>query len=184
MSEQRPVALTLTAFAMAIGALAVVALTAWWRCGRGSDCSSELTLAMVAVAPACLIVVLMLISMRTKLRMAWVRWIALATGTGVAVLPLAAFLLRDASLLPVFVAAAVVLAILGERAAEETMLPDGRQSADPAPKQFRGAASAGRVVEGSVSSQGRREELLALLDELTELTTEIARIGELLARLG
>jgi hypothetical protein len=187
MSEHRPVVLTLTAFATAMAALAVAALTAWLRCGRGSNCSSELALAIVAAGPACLIGILMLIILRTKLRTPWVRGIALAAGIGVAALPLAAFLLQDVKLLPIFsvlVAAAVLLAVLGERAAEETASAVRRRSAAPATRQFRGAAGVGRAAKGRASSHARREELLAFLDELTVLNQELARLGELLARRG
>ena len=116
-SEHRSLVLVLSVFAMSLAALAVAGVSAWWRCGRGSDCSAELAFAIIAIAPAALIGVLMVFLLRVKIESHGVRTALLAFGVGVASLPLAAFLLRDVWLLPAFAAllvGAVILVLWGE----------------------------------------------------------------------
>lgn len=188
MSDQRPTVLVLLAFAASLGALAVAAASAWLRCGRGSACSSELALAIVAVAPACLIGVLMVLLLRTKVRARWLRSILLAGGVGVAVLPLAAFLLRDVVLLPVFaalVATTVLLVLWGERSEPETA-PVSRPPSPPTAEERPSAASDSRcIIDGQPpAARPHAEELLAIVHGLAVLNDGIIRLCELLTLLA
>lgn len=187
MSKHRPLFLTLTAFATAMGALCIAALAAWLRCGRGSDCSPELALAVAAVLTACLIGILMLIVLRAKVRRPYLRRVTLAAGVAVSALPFAAFLLRDVQLLPVFamlVAVAVLLAALAESAADGTESAASGHSTAAALGEYGGAASDGSQLKVRSSSQARRKDLLAFLDELAELNREIARLSARIAKHG
>ncbi len=175
-SEHRSLVLVLSVFATALAALAVAGGSAWWRCGRGSDCSSELAFAIIAIAPACLIGMLMVFLLRAKLQSRGVRTALLAIGVGVASLPLAAFLLRDVWLLPAFAAllvAAVVLVLWGESSEPDTLPLDETPTwptVDERPPPERSRPTIGRALP----RRGRAfATALAVMDELAVLNHEI-----------
>jgi hypothetical protein len=175
----------LSVFAMALAALAVAGGSAWWRCGRGSDCSSELAFAIFAIAPAALIGVLMVFLLRVKIESRGVRTALLAIGVGVASLPLAAFILRDVWLLPAFAAllvAAVVLVLWGESSEpkivplEETPTwPSVEEtptwpSVEERPRPARSRPAVGRALP----RRGRAfATALAVMDEMATLNHQI-----------
>lgn len=184
MPGHRPLVLTLTAFATALGALGVAAFTGWQRCGRGSECSSELALGILAVAPACLIGMVVLFAVRAMLVTPWLRTFLLAAGIGVAALPLAAFLLQDVWQVPVFLlllAAAILVGLVGERsAAIEVSLVEGQPPAPPSralPKERDGAAEATPRETNPLTAR-----VLVLVEEMSALNREIALVGERLSK--
>lgn len=187
MSRQRPTLLVFLVFATSLGALAVAGVSAWWRCGRGSDCSPELALAIVAVAPASLIAILMVLLLRTKMKERWLRSLLLAGGVGVATLPLAAFLLGDVRVLPAFAVLVVVTALLvlrGERGEGEA----APARPPPAPIAEAGLPPATHVRPSGAGPQPTARPsagaVLAVLDELAALNNGIIRHCELLTSLG
>ncbi len=186
-SEERGVLLPLLALAVSLAAVAAAALTAWHRCGRGDGCSAELGLAVLAFAPASVIGLVMLFLLRVRGGGRRVRAVILGGGVGLASTPLAAFLLQDLRLLPLFVgllAAALMLAFRSEDEEEET-------------------AAAGRAASGSTGPPGEpyragpppaagsrqattRDPLMivALLDGLAESTRDLAALVDLLEKRG
>ena len=201
MSKERPAVLIFLAFATSLGALAVAAVAASIRCGRGSACSTELALSIVAIAPACLIALLMVLLLRTKADVRWVRTLLLAGGVGVAMLPLGAFLLRDAKIIPLFAAlvvAMVVLVLWGDRSELEPELePEsepgrtpGRSGIGPPPSApareatLPPATSPGTSVRyPQAAGRPPAQEVLAVLREVATLSDQVIRFCELLTRL-
>jgi hypothetical protein len=175
-------------FATSLGALAVAGASASVRCGEGSDCSSELALAVVAAAPASLIGILALLLLRTKATRSWVRTLLLAIGVGVAAVPLAAFMIRDAKLLPVFailVATTVLLVVWGERGE-----PDAAGVKQPA-ADAAGEGTSAALSGDSAGTPGRQpaarppaQQALAVLDQVGDINYEIMRLCERLTRLA
>ena len=179
-SEHRSLVLVLLVFATALAALAVAGGSAWGRCGRGSDCSSELAFSIIAIAPACLIGLLMVFLLRVKLESRGVRTALLALGVGVASLPLAAFLLRDVWLLPAFAALLVgtVILVLWEESGEPDIAPlDGPLEEAPTwpsveerprPARSRPAVRRARPRRGRAFATA-----LAVMDEMAALNHQI-----------
>lgn len=125
MAEHRPLLIVFLAFAASLGALGAAAGSAAVRCGSDSACSYDLALAIFAFAPACLIGILVLLLLRTRADINWLRTLLLAVGVGLAVVPLAAFLLGDVRLLPAFgglVAWMVLLVLWDEKEASVAAL--------------------------------------------------------------
>ncbi len=197
MSKERPTILVFLAFATSLGALAVAAAAASLRCGRGSTCSTELALAIVAIAPACLIGLLMVLLLRTKAAVRWIRTLLLAVGVGVAVLPLGAFLLRDAKIIPLFAAlvvAMVVLVLWEDRSEPEPESERGPTAAHPgigpppsAPsreKTLPPATSPGTSVQRlRPAPRPATQGALAVLGDVAALNDRVIRFCERLARL-
>ena len=197
MSKERPAVLVFLAFATSLGALAVAAAAASLRCGRGSSCSTELALAIVAIAPACLIGLLMVLLLRTKAAVRWVRTLLLAVGVGVAVLPLGAFLLRDAKIIPLFAAlvvAMVVLVLWEDRSEPEPESEPGRTAARPGIGSPPSAPSRGEtplpatspgasVQRPQPAARPAAQGALAVLREVAALNDQVIRFCERLARL-
>ncbi len=190
-SEHRSLVLVLSVFATAMAALAVAGGSAWWRCGRGSDCSSELAFAIIAIAPACLIGVLMVFLLRVKIESRGVRTALLAIGVGVASLPLAAFLLRDVWLLPAFAAllvSAVVMVLWGERSEPDIVSLDVPleetptwPSVDERPPLPRSRPAIGRALP----RRGRAfATALAVMDEMAALNHQILWLCDRIASPG
>ena len=186
-SDQRSLVLVLLAFATALAALAVAGGSAWWRCGRGSDCSSELAFAIIAIAPASLIGLLMVFLLRVKLRSRGVRTALLAIGVGVASLPLAAFILRDVWLSPAFAAllvAAVVLVLWGESGEPDTV-PLSETPAwptvDERPPPARSRPDIGRALPRRGMGVATA---LAVMDELAVLNHEILSLCDRISSPG
>ena len=174
-------------FATSLAALAVAGGTAWWRCGRDSDCSSELAFAIVAVAPACLIGILMVFLLRLRMPLRGPRVALLALGVGVAALPLAAFLLQDLRLLPAFaalLAAAVLLVHWGDRAEPEPTAAAGWPPAVPSEEGPPRVAEAPRAAVKRWRAPARPAAALAVLQELSALNHEIIRHCERLSPPG
>ena len=195
MSKERPTILVFLAFATSLGALAVAAAAASLRCGRGSSCSTELALSIVAIAPACLIALLMVLLLRTKAAVRWVRTLLLAVGVGVAVLPLGAFLLRDAQIIPLFAAlvVAMVVLVLWEDRSEPEPEP-GRTAALPGIGPPPSAPSRGETPPPATSpgtsiqrpqpaARPAAQGALAVLREVAALNDQVIRFCERLARL-
>ena len=186
-SEHRSLIFVLLVFATALAALAVAGGSAWWRCGRGSDCSSELAFAIIAIAPACLIGVLMVFLLRVKIESLGVRTALLAIGVGVASLPLAAFLLRDVWLLPAFaslLAAAVVLVLWGEAKERDTVPLDETTpwpTVEERPPPARSRPAVGRAMprRGAAATT-----VLAVMDEMAALNHEILWLCDRLSSTG
>lgn len=179
-SEHRSLVLVLLVFATALAALAVAGGSAWGRCGRGSDCSSELAFSIIAIAPACLIGLLMVFLLRVKLESRGVRTALLAIGVGIASLPLAAFLLRDVWLFPAFAAllvAAVVLVLWGESSEPDIVPldvsleePPTWPSVEERPTPARSRPAVGRELP----RRGRAfATALAVMDEMAALNHQI-----------
>jgi len=174
--------LVLLAFATSLGALGAAAGSASWRCGSDSGCSYELALAIVAIAPACLIGIVVVLLMRMRAEMRWLRTLLLAAGVGVAAIPLASFLIRDVWLIPAFaalLAAMVVLVLWGEReAVEGTPEPEpvaaGTDAQRPIAEQLPPEAWQRPVTRPRIGST------LALLQHLSVLNTETIRLCEML----
>ena len=197
MSNERPTVLVFLAFATSLGALALAAAVASWRCGRGSACSTELALSIVAIAPACLIALLMVLLLRTKAAVRWVRTLLLAVGVGVAVLPLGAFLLRDAKIIPLFAAlvvAMVVLVLWGDHSEPEPESEAGRTRTrsdigPPPSAPSRGetpppATSPGTSIQRpQPAARPAAQGALAVLREVAALNDQVIRFCERLARL-
>jgi hypothetical protein len=186
-SEHRSLVLVLSVFATALAALAVAGGSAWWRCGRGSDCSSELAFAIIAIAPACLIGVLMVFLLRVKMRSRGIRTALLAIGVGVASLPLAAFLLRDVWLLPAFAAllVATVVLVLWEEASEPDTVALGETPPWPTVEE-RPPPARSRPAVGRALPRGRRAAAtaLAVMDEMAALNHEILWLCDRLSSPG
>lgn len=197
MSKERPAILVFLAFATSLGALAVAAAAASLRCGRASSCSTELALAIVAIAPACLIGLLMVLLLRTKAEVRWIRTMLLAVGVGVAVLPLGAFLLRDAKIIPLFavLVVAMVVLVLWEDRSEPDMESEAEQTAarpgigpPPSAPSREGslppATSPGTSVRRpQPAARPATQGALAVLGEVTALNDQVIRFCERLARL-
>ena len=197
MSNERSAALVFLAFATSLGALAVAAVAASIRCGSGSSCSTELALSIVAIAPACLIGLLMVLLLRTKAEVRWIRTVLLAVGVGVAALPLGAFLLRDAKIIPLFAAlvVAMVVLVLWEDRSEPHPATEPRPTgAEPdigpapsAPSREAALSSAtgpGRSVQRPQrAADPATQGTLAVLRDVAALTDEVIRFRERLARL-
>ena len=125
MAEHRPLLVVFLAFAVSLGALGAAAATATVRCGTDSSCSYDLAVAIFAFAPACLIGILVVLLLRTRADINWLRTLLLAVGVGLAAVPLAAFLLGDIRLLPAFaglVAWMVMLVLWDEKEASPVAL--------------------------------------------------------------
>ena len=186
-SEHRSLILVLAVFATALAALAVAGGSAWWRCGRGSDCSSELAFAIFAIAPACLIGVLMVFLLRVKMRSRRARTALLAIGVGVASLPLAAFLLRDVWLMPAFASllvAAVVLVLWEEGGEPETVALDETTpwpAVEERPPPARSRPAVGRAMP---RREGAAATVLTVMDEMAALNHEILWLCDRLSSTG
>ncbi len=165
----------LLAFATSLGALGVAAGTAALRCDGSDSCSTELALSIAALAPACLVAVLALLLLHSKLYGPRLRAFALAAGVGVASVPFAAFLLRDAWLVPLFgalVAGAVALALWQDHEAPP--------ETSPSPATNEPAARA--VPMGSPLPRTRAERTLAALERVAALNREVVGLCERLAQ--
>lgn len=175
-SEHRSLVLVLSVFATALAALAIAGGSAWWRCGRGSDCSSELAFAIIAIAPASLIGVLMVFLLRVKIESHGVRTALLAIGVGVASLPLAAFILRDVWLLPAFAAllvAAVILVLWGE-SGEPGIVPLEETPQRPTIDERPPPAPSRPAIGRALPRRGRAfASALAVMDEMAALNHQI-----------
>ena len=186
MTEQRPMLFLLLAFATSLGALSAAAGSAALRCGSDSDCSYQLALAVVAFAPACLIGILVVLLMRVRAEVRWLRTLLLAVGVGVAVVPLATFLLRDVKMLPPFaalMAALVLLVLWGEREASETERAGREAAAPPSAVGAEEPAAEPVLAERRRPALGRGvESTLAVLEQVASLNSEIIRLCELLPR--
>ena len=187
ISEQRPMLLVFLVFATSLAALAVAGVSAWLRCGRGGECSSELALGILALGPACMIGILMVFLLRVRITVPWVRTVVLAVGVGVAALPLAAFLFGDIRMLPAFaalLAGAVLLVIWGEESGarvEPALAPP--PTVVVAERPPRGAAP--RPTAERYLPRGRRPAAaLTVLRELSTLNDAIIRHCERLVLPG
>lgn len=186
MAQHRGTLFALLVFATALGAVAAAGLTGWLRCGRDSDCAPQLALAVVAFAPAGLIGALAVLWLRTKLVTPWLRAWLLALGVAVAALPLAAILLQDVRLLPVFLAlmvSTVVLVLWGEgqpapEAPQRPAAPAG--PATPPARSYAEPTPVDGQREVALSPAGR---LVTILQELAALNSDIIRLCERLSQL-
>ena len=187
MSELRPTIVVLLAFATGLAALALAGVTAWLRCGRGSDCSTELALAIVAFSPACLIGLIVALLMRIRADVWWLRTSLLAVGVGVAGMPLAAFLLRDVKLVPAFaalVAVVIFLIVMGERQELEAAAAEREDAAAPEP-DVQPLQESGALPELPMSvASPRVERALIVLQQLAALNNDVIRLCESLPRLA
>ncbi len=179
-SEHRSLVLVLSVFATALAALSIAGGSAWWRCGRGSDCSSELAFAIIAIAPAALIGLLMVFLLRVKIESRGVRTALLAIGVGVASLPLAAFLLRDVWLLPAFAAllvATVILVLWGESSEPDIVpldVPLGEKPKWPSVDERPPPARRRPAIGLALPRRGRAfATALAVMDEMAALNHQI-----------
>lgn len=179
-AAERHALLLLFAFAISLAALAVAGVGAWARCGRGSDCTPELALGVVAAGPAAFIGVLVILLTLVRVDSRALRTALLAVGAGVAVLPLAVFFMQDPWLLAAaggLVVAAMVLALLDARveAESEAAAPDGTpwlQAAEP--------KSPGAVLASDTADTSTME----LLGGMAEVNRGVIRLCERLERLS
>jgi hypothetical protein len=193
MSEQRPMLLVFLVFATSLAALAVAGVSAWLRCGRGGECSSELALGILALGPACIIGILMIFLLRVRITVPWVRTVVLAVGVGIAALPLAAFLFEDIRMLPAFaalLAGAVFLVIWGEESearVEPALAPPPAVVVAERPPRAtapRPTAVPRPSAERYLPRRRRPAAALAVLRELSTLNDAIIRHCERLALPG
>jgi hypothetical protein len=155
--------LVAAAFAVSLGALSVAGITAWFRCGGGEDCSSDLALGILGAAPAALLLVVVLLLLRKEASSAIGARIVLVVTLAVAALPLAAFVVRDVqtlAIMAVLFAGLVALALVDDLG--WTQRPSDRHSlARPAT---------------AVLNEAPVPRLSGLLEELIEAQDELAAI--------
>lgn len=167
------------ALAVSLASVAAASLTAWQRCGRGNDCSAEIGLAVFAFAPACVIALVMLFLLGWRAGGSRLRAVILAAGVALASLPLAAFLLQDWRLLPLFaflLTAAMLLAVRGESEGME----QGALDSAIAPSAFPSEPSLPTAVAGPRAAPGTALVVLPLVDGLAESTRSLVAIVDLL----
>lgn len=195
MAEHRGTAIVLLAFAVSLAALGVGAGSGYARCGGGSNCSYELALSIVAFAPAALIAASVALLMRARAGLRWLRWLLLAAGVGLAIAPLAAFVLRDVWAAPVFgalIAALLLLLLVAERdegveargtpaevpePAERTPVPEPALEApllEPEPA-YEAPALAGPLV---ISADAFAAQVAVLNDEVARMSDKLREIQE------
>lgn len=186
MAEHRPTAIVLLAFAVSLGALAVASASAFVRCGRESDCSYELALSIFAFAPAALIAGVVFLLMRARAELRWLQTGLLIIAVGLAIAPLAAFVLRDARLVPAFaalVAALVFLLIVAEREAFRggvEGLPAPSEAEEPPAMPEPEAQPVEEAPQLRRPVRPRVGGALSLLEQMAALNGEIVRLCEAL----
>lgn len=187
-------ATVLLAFAVSLAALAVGAGSGYARCGGGSDCSYELALSIVAFAPAALIAASVALLMRARAGLRWLRWLLLVAGVGLAIAPLAAFVLRDVWAAPVFgalIAALLLLLLVAER--EEGAEARGTSAEVPEPEERTPGPEPAReapLLEPEpayeapafalplvISADGFAAQVAVLNDQVAVLNDEVVRLS-------
>jgi len=174
----------LGAFAIAMAALTLAAATAATECDGGGSCDTRLALSIIALGPACLVALVALIGLRTEARGPAVQTLT-AIGLGVALAPLAAFIIRDLWTLlemSALFAALVALVLLDvedasrARATEERDETEERTSAPPEPAPTPDDMVARRMDR--IVAMARSLDAASL--ELTLRHAELRRSGEAL----
>lgn len=183
MAEHRGTALVLLAFAVSLAGLGLGAGLGYARCGGGSDCSYQLALSIVAFAPAALVAALVALLMRARAGLRWLRSLMLMVGVGLAIAPLAAFVLRDVWAAPLFaalVALLLLLLLVAER--EEGVEVERRpEEAPAAPRE--GAAPPLEPGRRRPPAASRVDRAIGVMGELAVLNVEILRLSERLPRI-
>lgn len=181
MSTYRAALLTLSVVAISLAATGTASLTAWDRCGRGSDCSTDLAIAAVNLAPVAIIGSTVLVLLRSRATGRWLRAGVLSAAVGLATLPLAAFLMRElwSALAFAFLMACLLALVISaeDRAASEA---SGRGVRAPAaPEQPVPAAE-----QNEAAGAPAPDELPALVDEVLAVGVGIRELCSRLARTG
>ena len=109
--HRRALALTLAAFAVSLGALGAAALVSWARCD-GDECSTDLAIGIVGVAPAMLVLAFALLLLRLKTPLGAGSRALSAAAVAAVTTPLVMFLLNDAIAVAVCVPLLAVLVFL------------------------------------------------------------------------
>lgn len=170
MTTQRAVLLVFAVLALSLGAMSIASLTAWERCGRGDDCSTDLAIAAVDAVPAAIIGSLVVVLLRSRALGRRLRAAMLSLAVALATLPLASFVLRElwgTIVFAVLLGCLVLLVVTAE---------------DQAPERPEAV-----VAEPERAPARPREhlpvtpDLMGLLNEVTEVTL---RIGELCGEAG
>lgn len=186
MSTQRAVLVVFAVLALSLAAMSTASLTAWQRCGRGDDCSTDLAIAAVDAVPVAIIGSLVLILLRTRALGRRLRAAMLSLAVAIATLPLASFVLREpwgAIVFAALLGCLVLLVVTAEDRSEPgRAAPPGAVTAPEAAAPVSRAEAPGRPAP---------LDLVALLDDVTEtsvrireLCSEAGGIGRRLVRAG
>jgi hypothetical protein len=188
MSTYRAILVTLAVLVLALAATGLASLTAWARCGPGDDCSTELALAAADAVPVAIIGSSLLILVRTRAAGRMLRTALLAAAVGVAVLPIAAFLMRELWAVVLFgflVACLVALVVSADREpttpGEAMALWLGMENSGPA--STADGAGAEETAARALSSADA-EDLCAVVDGALEATIRVRDLCADLARIG